>query len=310
MYFHKRKLSRDPFSKLGIKREVYHYFFRRGKEMGFDTYIASGKENYLGELRFKDPFFYDGRKFVPEDKIIMMDAAYDRSGGISFPPKEINKKVLNRRSFKILCNDKNKMYELLGDFMPKSFEIKNVQNFKTKVRQFNPDDLAVLKPARGLCGKGIIINKAKNISREKLVKKYFPYVLQEFVDTSFGIKNITPGKHDLRIIIVDGKMVLAHVRTPKKGSYLANVAQGGKIKELPIQRIPKRVTETVREVQKIIDKKFNYPVYSIDFGISNGKPYIFELNDQIGFPSAKMKNYKKFIDGLLVSLEKLSYNRT
>jgi len=202
MYFHKQKLKSDPFSKFGVKRPVYYYFFRKGKEMGFEMYIASGKENYLGKMRFKDPYIFNGKDFTPAEKTITADAVYDRSGGISFPPKEIDRKVLNRQSFKILCNDKNKMNKLLGDLMPKSFAIKNFYEMEKKLEAFKKNSLVVVKPARGLCGKGIIIDKAPNITKDRLEEKYFPYVLQEFVDTSFGIKNITSGRHDLRIIIV------------------------------------------------------------------------------------------------------------
>jgi len=102
---------------------------------------------------------------------------------------------------------------------------------------------------------------------------------------------------------------MAHVRTPKKGSFLANVAQGGKIKEIPLEKLPKKVITAVRKTQKRIDRKYNFPIYSIDFGLQKDRPYIFELNDQIGFPRATMRSHKKFIEGLLVSLEKLSYNK-
>ena len=309
MYFLKRPLSKDPFSSFGEKRSVYHYFFQKGTRLGFEMFIASGKESYLGKLKFKNALIYDGKLFKKFSGILTADAIYDRSGGITFPPKDLDRKILNCRKFKLLCNDKNKMYALLKEFMPKSLAVRNSADLKTKLKEFKRKEIIVLKPARGLCGKGIIIDKKENISKAFLAKESCPYTLQKFVDTSLGIRGIVSGKHDLRVVVVNGKVILAHVRTPKKGSYLANVAQGGKIKELPVEKIPPGVLKIVEKTQKKIDKQFGFPIYSIDFGVEKNKPYIFELNDQIGFPSKKMKKYRAFIDEILFSLEKLSRNK-
>ena len=109
----------------------------------------------------------------------------------------------------------------------------------------------------------------------------------------------------MRIAIADGKIVLAHVRTPKPGSLLANVAQGGSIKEVPLGMIPKNVLRIVRAAQNKIDEKFNYPLYSIDFGLAKNKVLIFEINDQIGFPTEEMKNAKGFVNQTLKSLQRI-----
>lgn len=307
MYFKKERLGKDPFLNFGKKRKVYHYFFQKGKGLGFDMFLASGKESYLGGLKFKNPAFFNGKDFIIQEKIVTADGIYDRSGGMDFPPKKIDAKVLNCSKFKILCNDKNSMYALLEKFMPKSFKIKSQKKLKEALKNFNDSSLIVLKPAKGLGGKGIIIDK-KNVLESTILEKGKSYVLQEFADTSCGIKGIAEEKHDLRVVIVEGKIVLSHVRIPKKGSYLANAAQGGKIKEVALDKIPTDAVDIVKKIQKIIDKKFGFPLYSIDFGITSQGPQVFELNDQIGFPRDSMKNAKKFIDTLLQSIKRISEN--
>ncbi len=304
MYYGQEKTGPDPFFNFGHKKSVYYYFFEYGKKMGFDMFLASGKKNYLGELNFKNPLFFDGLKFKPTQETIQADAVYDRSGGLNFPSPEI-KKILNNLKFKTLCNNKNGMYVLLGKFMPKSIEIKNQTELKTALLNFPAKKIAVLKPAAGLGGKGIIIDLPQNLAKVILEEKK-EYVLQQFVDTSHGIKNITKEKHDLRIIIIDGEIIMASVRTPKEGSYLANVAQGGKIQEIDIKKIPAKALVLTKKIQKILDKKYNYPLYSIDLGFENEKPYVFELNDQIGFPSEKMPGHKIFMHKLIKSLEKIA----
>lgn len=306
MYFNREKDSKDPLAFSDMKKEVYQYFFDYGRSQNLDMFIASGKDNYLGQTIFKNLLFFDGTTFVKETEPLVMDAIYDRSGGIDFPPENISSKTLNSRDFKILCYDKNLMYDEFKKFMPKSFRLKNRKDFLEKISLFNEKELVVLKPASGLGGKGIFIDIPYNLTKLD-ISFAKEYVLQKFVDTSSGIPGITSKKHDFRIVIVGGKIVLAHVRVPKMGSLLANASQGGTITEVPLEKIPKEILAVVEKVQEKIDNKFHFPIYSIDFGVSCGKkPYIFELNDQIGFPGPKMKNFKFFIENLIESLKKLS----
>ena len=304
MFYRKRKPDEARFfDRLGKKSGVYKYYFKRGTDLGFNMYFVSGIERYLGNMKFKNPLFFDGKRFVYKHKLATADAVFDRSGGVKFPPANISGKTLNSIAFKKICWNKLRTYELLGEFMPKSYAVRSQEDLLKNLKQFPHNFLAVLKPARGLGGKGIIIEKRDELKKRKLSKKLF--ILQEFVDTSSGINKIVNGKHDLRIAIADGKIVLAHVRTPKPGSLLANVAQGGSIKEVPLGMIPKNVLRIVRAAQNKIDEKFNYPLYSIDFGLAKNKVFIFEINDQIGFPTKEMKNAKGFVNQTLKSLQRI-----
>lgn len=306
MYFHRRKMEKDPFSTFDAKRSVYHDFFKQGLAEGFDMYIASGKTDATGPLVFNNAYRYNGIFFEPETESIEADAVFDRSGGMSFPTEDAGSKTLNNIHFKRLCNNKNATQEFIGDFMPKSSQIKDRAGLLRQLESFSPSALVVLKPANGMCGNGIVIDRAEKIKQADIPEGR-EYILQEFVDTSRGIPGIIDGHHDLRIVIADGKIVLSHVRAPKEGSLLANVAQGGSIKEVPLENIPAFIIDRVKKIQERIDEKFNRPVYSIDLGVQNGaEPFVFELNDQIGFPSEKMKNSAVFIKSVLQSLGRLA----
>ncbi len=300
----KRRIE-DPFWSFGKKRKVYYDFFKKGLFLGFEMYLANGRQSYIEGLNFKNPLEFDGKKFIQTNKLIRADAVYDRSGGIKFPPKNISKKVLNGSDFKKLCHSKLLMYELLGNFMPRSLKIENKKTLISEVSKLNKEGKYVLKPACGLGGKGIVIDFPEKIVKCKLEKSK-EYVLQEFVDTSFGIEGITSKRHDLRIVIVEEKIVWIHLRTPKSGEYLANVAQGGKIEEISLSSVPKNILVETRKIQKIIDNKYDKPVYSIDFGVERGTPFVFELNDQIGFPTDEMKSADNFIGELFRSLERIA----
>ncbi len=302
MYFHRRPLGNDPFSTFTNKRTVYHQFFKQGVSAGFQMFIASGKENYEEPSTFKDAYEYVDGSFTPYGTI-SADAVFDRSGGLSFPRENNDINVLNTIAFKRLCNDKNAMYALLSDYMPKNYTVRDATELEAATKTFDDRETVVLKPAKGMQGKGIIIGPATEL-RATALEPGQEYSLQEFVDTSMGIPGVVKTRHDLRVIIVDGEIVLCHVRIPKEGSLLANVAQGGSIREVPISDIPAFIIERVFMIQRRIDVLFDFPLYSIDFGIQDGKtPYVFELNDQIGFPSEEMDS-ELFIERILRSLGK------
>ncbi len=303
VYFGKEKNSTDPFGGFGAKRKVYYELFDCGSKIGLEMYVSSGRPAYKGGLFFGNLLKFEKGKFIECQGVIEADAVYDRSGGLAFPSDEISDKVLNSASFKKLCADKNATHETLGNLMPKSIKIQSTAVLEKELAKFPSDKMAVLKPASDFGGKGIFIDYPEKLKKVTIERDY---VLQEFVDTSKGIKGLVDGLHDLRVVIVEGNIVFAHVRTPKEGSLLANVAQGGGIFEIGLEMIPEYVMNSVRKVQDIIDDKYNKPLYSVDFGISNDRAYVFELNDQIGFPNENMHSRKKFICNIAKSLKRLA----
>ena len=304
VYYHKLPLKADPFISFKKKRAVYHDLFLEGTKRGHEMFLASGKENFLGGMSFQKTFRYADGIFAPYEGVIQADAIYDRSGGVNFPDEDTSARTLNGRTFKLLCNDKNATKELLSDFMPKSFAVRTREDLRRHLEEFSQEEYLVFKPAKGMCGEGILIDTPQEIAQSPL-QPDVEYVLQEFIDTASGIPGITDRRHDLRIVIVNGKITLAHVRTPKEGSLLANVAQGGSLQEIPINTIPPFIMRAVERIQDSIDPSFGFPIYSIDFGIQNGNAaFVFELNDQIGFPRENMKARHIFVKNIIDSLEK------
>lgn len=301
MYFKKDLAPENPFAEFERKKTVYQSFFAEGTKQGHQMYLASRAASYQGGLVFANACLYRGSSFIANPCTVKTDAVYDRSADPAFPPENLSKKVLNCARFKKLCDSKNLMYQLLEEYMPKTFPIKDKKDFHNALNFFPSNALAVLKPSKGLGGKGIVIGTPSQLKTVPL-KEGGEYSLQEFIDTSRGISGIAEGRHDLRVAIVEGKIVFSHVRTPKQGSYLANVSQGGSLQEVLLENIPSQIIEMTKKVQSIIDPAFHYPVYSIDFGIMKDRPYVFEINDRIGFPSEDMQNAPRFITALLQSL--------
>lgn len=296
--FSKDFSGNEPLSHINVKRPVYLRLLELIQNNGLTCYVLTRK-TYLGNSVFNGGWLFSGGKFKIVNNRINIDLVYDRVGGVAFPRQNDKMPVVNRRDFKILAWDKWKTYKEIGQYMPKTFwvgEFKNAASLVSKVVTKN----IVLKPYNGLCGKGIFIGSKEKLKYFKPEKAGTKYILQEFVDTSGGIPNITPGNHDLRVVVVNGEAVWCHVRVPAKGLLLANAAQGGTLTEVDYVKIPQSVKKIVKAVSKQFHNKYDNPVFSLDFGLNKkGLPQIFEINDQIGFPKWEMKNRDIFLNALI-----------
>ena len=325
----------NPLGHIGKKLPVYLRLLKLCQKEGWDVYVLTRK-TYKGGGNFGGAWLFKDGKFEKVNNLIKVDLVFDWVGNLMFPPRNNNKlKVVNSREFKELCWNKWEAYQKLEDYMPETYWVGNLNNTQRFVGKVKTENI-VLKPYNGLQGKDVFIGpkeKVKDFRPERPGRKY---ILQEFVDTSRGIPNLTPGKHDLRVVIINNKVVWSHIRVPAKGKMLANRAQGGALTEIDYQKVP----ESVKKIVKVVSQKFynsiqehsaihcgdelnadmsssfggiprslerggchkeyDNPVFSIDFGIDQkGKPWVFEINDQIGFPRWEMKNRDVFLKALV-----------
>ena len=287
---------------MGKKYPVYLRFFDFLRGEGWNVFILTRK-TYLGKGVFKGGYFYKERgKFKLFLGQIKTSSIYDRSGGVKFPPaEEPDLPVVNMRAFKIFCWDKWQAYLRLKEYMPRTFWVGREENLP-KVLPKIKTKMVVLKPYNGLKGLGVFIGDKKEALNFHFLEKYPLYITQHFVDTSGGIAGLIRGLHDLRVVIVNKKIVWSHIRTPPPGSFKANVAGGGEIKEIDCQKIPLVVRNICLKIAEDFYTEFNNPVFSVDFGLENNKPFIFELNDQIGFPRWEMKARDFFLKELVKRL--------
>lgn len=292
-----------PLSHIGKKLPVYLRLLELCQAKGWEVYVLTRK-TYKGGNIFDGAWLFDKGEFVRIEEPISTDLIFDWVGNLLFPPKnEKNLKVVNCRKFKELTCDKWKTYVILHDYMPKTFwvgELENVNNLVDLVTTKN----IVLKPYDGLRGKGIFIGLKKDLKNFKPEKSGTKYILQEFIDTSNGIAHLTPGKHDLRIVVINGEVVWCHIRVPAEGSLLANAAQGGNLTEVDYSKVPESVKKIVKIISHDFYNKYDNPMFSLDFGIDDkGTPKIFEINDQIGFPRWEMKNRDTFLKALVQNFD-------
>ncbi len=312
MAFSREFAGSDPLGHIGIKKAVYIRFLELCAEAGWDAYVLTRK-TYKGSGIFEGSWKLNSGNFEAISDPVKIDLVYDRSAGVSFPPEDDKSTIwVNRRDFKILCWDKWKAYAEIGEYMPKTELVKEKEELPEVLSRLKTDTV-VLKPFNGLKGIGVYIGPKSGalsfeMNKQSLAglagKKYKLYIAQEFVDTSGGIAEITGGIHDLRLAIVNAKVVWSHVRVPPVGSLKANAAAGGVLTEVGLEKIPKNVLEIAEKIAKEFSEKYDNPTYSLDFGIDkSGKPYIYEINDQIGFPKWEMKNRDRFLKELVLNFK-------
>lgn len=289
----------DPFLPLGKKRPVYEELLRLLANRNWQSFVVSTKTYQGGGV------FRGGWKLSPDGKLeavsgqIKVDLVYDRSGGLTFPLAKDSLRVVDSRKFKELAWNKWEAYQKFGKYMPKTFWVGGKKNLPKALAKIK-GDFVVLKPADGLKGKGIIIGPKSQALDFEFLPERPNYIAQEFVDTSLGIGDLTKGYHDLRVVVVNKKIVWAHIRTPLRGSYKANVASGGHLKEISVKRVPKKVKLITQKIANTLYSRYDNPVYSLDFGVGrDSKPYVFEINDQIGFPKPKMQAKDAFLKELI-----------
>ena len=120
-------------------------------------------------------------------------------------------------------------------YMPPTIFTKNIEEIKKFVKKYKK---IVIKPIHGYGGKNILfVNKSINqIKVLNYIKKFGHIMVQKF------IPQVTKG--DKRVFIINGLVKGAIQRVPRKGSFISNLAQGGKAietklnyKELKISKI-------------------------------------------------------------------------
>jgi len=296
--FSKELQGDSPLSHIITKLSVYMRLLELMKSEGWEVYVLTRK-TYKGSGIFKGGWLFDKNKFFPTKENLKLDLVYDRTGGVNFPIAGDSLCVVNERDFKVLAWNKWATSKIIGEYMPQTLlidERKNLPEILSKVKS----DWVVLKPFNGLKGIGIFIGPKVKALGFKFNEKYNCYIAQEFVDTSGGIPGLTNGMHDVRIVIVNAKPVWCHIRVPAKGSLLANAAQGGSLTEISYEKVPENIKKSVSKITEIFSQKFDNPVYSLDFGVGkNCIPYVFEINDQMGFPKWEMSNRDNFLHELI-----------
>ena len=152
----------------------------------------------------------------------------------------------------------------------------------------------IVKKISGSYGRGVFLCENKKqlnqlVTMAELTKKSYDIIIQEFVKDTWG--------KDLRVFVVNNKVVGCMMRQSTDDDFRANLSRGG-------EGFPYEVNEQIEWLSSEASKALGLDIAGVDLLFQNGGYKICEVNSNPGFEG--MENFtKKNIAGEIVSFIKL-----
>tara|TARA_B100001113_G_scaffold225156_1_gene184891 strand:+ start:1393 stop:2301 length:909 start_codon:yes stop_codon:yes gene_type:complete len=139
----------------------------------------------------------------------------------------------------------------------------------------------ILKTISGSFGKGVFLAETKKqlrqlISMAELKAKAYDIIIQEFIKDTWG--------KDLRVLVVNNKIVGCMMRQATDDDFRANISRGG-------EGIPYETNEQIEWLSTESAKALNLDIAGVDLLFDNGGYKICEVNSNPGFEG--MENFTK-----------------
>ena len=244
-------------------REFISYF-----PSSVQFYLAIHEEQYIWInafnpqfIRIWDTWKKNTRDNIEADLILWMSA-------------KVESEKIYHNKIKDFCRDKTQIESIFPEYSFKSEICNSYSEILKKHKNIN-SEIKVYKPCFGSRALGIVISDSLP-SKSQLTWEY-PYLIQEFMDTSAGFQWY-PGIHDFRVIILNGKITGSFLRVAPDWVMTANVATWAKIIDF-YWKVPEQIQRVINQVESYIAPLYPERYYSIDTCIGkNGEVKIFELN--------------------------------
>ena len=152
----------------------------------------------------------------------------------------------------------------------------------------------IVKKISGSYGRGVFLCENKKqlnqlVTMAELTKKSYDIIIQEFVKDTWG--------KDLRVFVVNNKVVGCMMRQSTDEDFRANLSRGG-------EGFPYEVNEQIEWLSSESSKALGLDIAGVDLLFQNGGYKICEVNSNPGFEG--MENFtKKNIANEIVSFIKL-----
>ena len=152
----------------------------------------------------------------------------------------------------------------------------------------------IVKKISGSYGRGVFLCEDKKqlkqlVTMAELTKKSYDIILQEFIKDTWG--------KDLRVMVVNNKVVGCMLRQATDDDFRANITRGG-------EGFPYEVNEQIDWLSVESSKALGLDIAGVDLLFQNGGYKICEVNSNPGFEGMEMFT-KKNIAGEIVSFIKL-----
>ena len=171
---------------------------------------------------------------------------------------------------------KDKLYsqQILGQSnlpVPKTMLVKHPIN--VKLVESNIKYPMIVKTLSGSYGSGVFMVEDRKQFRQlmkmaELTKPSYNIIIQECIQDSLG--------KDLRVLVVNGKVVGCMMRQSVDGDFRANITRGG-------EAIPYQVDEDIEWISGECSRLLNLDIAGVDLLFDDGNYVICEVNSAPGF---------------------------
>lgn len=237
--------------------------------LGGKVVFCAGADAYAGHGWFEHTWGFSDQFEVKENGPAQAEVILART---LFPhPADIT--VVNTPELYKVLHDKFLAQRMFEQYHARTVKVDNDSQLAAALQTI-PGELKVVKPVEGSHSDGVVIGTES----ELLAQTYkYPLLVEEWLDSSRGIDGITPGEHDLRIVMIENRPSLVLVRIPAKSEHRAGLEVGASMLWPSLGDIPASV---IHMVQNIDTELQFYPgrVYSVDTAMTIDGPRVIELN--------------------------------
>ena len=201
--------------------------------------------------------------------------------------------LVNSRDAMTIAVDKYRTYLRLLDFglhQPKTVLIPNKESVEQAVENLDKKYPIVLKTLRGSKGVGVLF-----IESERALNGLTQLIYKTDPDADLLVQEYIKTDHDVRVLVLGGKVIASMQRDVADGDFRSNYSQGGKVKSYNLTDLE---TEQCILAAKAVGGIFT----AVDFIPSNNRnskpPSILEVNTSPGtegIEEATNKNIVKLI---------------
>ena len=171
---------------------------------------------------------------------------------------------------------KDKLYsqQILGQSnlpVPKTLLVKHPIDVEFVERSLNYP--IIVKTLSGSFGAGVFLVENRKQLRQlmrmaEITKPSYNIIIQEFIEDSYG--------KDLRVFVLNGKVVGCMMRQSTDDDFRANITRGG-------EGIPYQITEEIEFLSGECARLLNLDIAGVDLLFNNGSYSICEVNSSPGF---------------------------
>ena len=260
-------------------KQAYHEIIDQLNEKGVYVALLMGQGSYDGKAKFSKHWAQinnNGVYHFEKRGPITVGAVFDKD---HFKDDGHVLKI-NDDSLYNICWSKERTYEVLGEFHPKSLLVHDENELEQALVEL-PGEKVAIKALTGSSGTGVFVGSKRDVYGEQEILEY-PLLVQEFIETSGGVPGITTKRHDVRVVLMNGKSVIATLRTPPDGELKSNIGYGGEHRLLSIEEVPDELLSMCAAIDNKLKSYGKFRLYSVDCGLTPNGWRLFEANGMPG----------------------------